>query len=704
MNWSIDFSPLLPLPLFLAAAVVAAVLVGVMLFRRQRGAPFRALALATLLAALANPTLREEQRESLANVAIVILDESTSQQLAKRPEQMAAIKASLEAKLAKIQNLTVKYVSAGKPGEAAQPGTNLFSSLNAALADTPPDRLSGVIMITDGQVHDVPKSPNTLGFDAPVHALLTGEPGEFDRRVEILKAPRYGIVGQSREIEVAIRETGKTGRAANTAKVTVRREGKPDEVRSARIGGTVKFDMPFPHSGTNIVEIELETAPGELTPANNRVVVEAEGVRENLRVLLVSGEPHAGERTWRNLLKSDAAVDLVHFTILRPPEKQDGTPINQLSLIAFPTRELFSEKIKEFDLIIFDRYQHKGILQMLYYDNISRYVDQGGALLVAGGDDYSGPASLFRTPLAPVLPATPTGRILEIPFKAKITADGNKHPVTVGLAGGAGDNPTWGRWFRQAEVTPTRGRTIMEGSGKAPLLVVDRKGKGRVALLTSDQAWLWARGFEGGGPHADMLRRLSHWLMKEPDLEEERLIAAARGMKLTIEHRTMGDKVPPVKLSAPGGENTDLSLDLAAPGVWRTTVDVKLPGLYKVQTANGVETLTAVAHAGTLDVREMSEVVASEDKMKPLAEATGGGVFWTRSDSLLQQASATSVDVPRISMLSGARVMSGSGWLGLKDRQAYVTKGVKLTPLFTGATALLAIIALMTLAWWREGK
>ena len=704
MNWSIDFSPMLPLPLFWVAVVLASALVGMMFYRRQRGAPYRALALATLLAALANPTLREEQRESLANVAIVVLDESTSQQLAKRPEQTAAIKADLEAKLAKIENLNVKFVSAGKPGDGAQPGTNLFTSLNAALADTPPDRLAGVIMITDGQVHDVPKSAGALGFDAPVHALLTGEPGEFDRRVEILKAPRYGIVGQSREIEVAIRETGKTGRAGDTAKLTVRREGKPDEIRSAKIGGTVTFAMPFPHSGTNIVEIELETAPGELTPANNRVVVEAEGVRENLRVLLVSGEPHAGERTWRNLLKSDAAVDLVHFTILRPPEKQDGTPINQLSLIAFPTRELFSEKIKEFDLIIFDRYQHHGILQMLYYDNISRYVDQGGALLVAAGDDYSGTASLFRTPLAPVLPASPTGRVIETPFKARITADGNKHPVTVGLPGGAGDTPTWGRWFRQAEVTPTRGRTIMEGAEKAPLLIVDRKGKGRVALLTSDQAWLWARGFEGGGPHSDMLRRLSHWLMKEPDLEEERLLASARGMKLTIERRTMGDKVPPVKLSAPGGENSELTLELAAPGVWRTTVDVKLPGLYKVQTNNGTETLTAVAHAGTLDAREMSEVVASDTKMKSLVEQTGGGMYWTRSGGLLQQASATSVDVPRISMLSGAKVLSGSGWLGLKDRQAYVTKGVKLTPMFTGLMALLAIIALMTLAWWREGK
>ncbi len=125
------------------------------------------------------------------------------------------------------------------------------------------------------------------------------------------------------------------------------------------IGRTVTIAMPFPHAGQNIVEIELETAPGELTAANNRVIVAAEGVRENLRVLLVSGEPHAGERTWRNLLKSDAAVDLVHFTILRPPTKQDGTPIHQLSLIAFPTRELFLEKIKEFDLIIFDRYQNR---------------------------------------------------------------------------------------------------------------------------------------------------------------------------------------------------------------------------------------------------------------------------------------------------------------------------------------------------------
>ena len=361
----------------------------------------------------------------------------------------------------------------------------------------------------------------------------TGAPDEFDRRIEVLSAPRYGIVGQSRDIEVAVRETGKKVAVGEPLTLKVRREGRADELITTVVGAPVKIEMPFPHAGQNILEVELDTAPGELTPANNRAVIAAEGVRENLRVLLVSGEPHAGERTWRNLLKSDAAVDLVHFTILRPPEKHDGTPINQLSLIAFPTRELFSEKINDFDLIIFDRYQHRGLLQLPYYDNIARYVEEhGGALLVAAGDDYAGSLSLFRTPLSPVLPAVPTGRVLSEPFKAKLTVDGRKHPVTQGLtgAGPANGQPTWGRWFRQVEVQPEHGRTLMDGAQNEPLLVLDHKGKGRVALLTSDQAWLWARGYEGGGPHSDLLRRLSHWLMKEPDLEEERLIASARGL------------------------------------------------------------------------------------------------------------------------------------------------------------------------------
>ncbi|MFN0217811.1 MAG: hypothetical protein ACKVP4_03235 [Hyphomicrobium sp.] len=712
MNWSIDFAPMLPPPILWGLALVALALVALLFFNRSRGAWLRLAALAAMVAALLNPTLREEEREALTSVAIVVLDESTSQRLADRPAQTDAIKADLEAKLGKIQNLTVKWVSGAKPNDQTAAGTNLFADLNAALADTAPDRIAGVLFVTDGQVHDVPKTAQSLGFEAPVHTLLTGVDGEFDRRIEIIEAPKYGIVGQTRRIELAVRETGKTGASPPVA-LKIRREGLSDEIVRSQIGLPFRVDMPFPHTGQNIVEIELDPVDGELTPANNRVVIAAEGVRENLRVLLVSGEPHAGERTWRNLLKSDAAVDLVHFTILRPPEKQDGTPINQLSLIAFPTRELFAEKIKDFDLIIFDRYEHKGILQLLYYENIAQYVDQhGGALLIAAGDDYASMFSIYRTPLASVLPASPTGRVIEAPFRAKVTREGAMHPVTRDLPGSLGPQladasrePTWGRWFRQAEVRPDRGRVVMTGAEDRPLLILDRKGKGRVALLTSDHAWLWARGYDGGGPHTDLLRRLSHWLMKEPDLEEERLLATAKGLKLTLERRSMDEAVAPVKLMAPGGDVSEVTLESspAEAGVWRAAVDVKIPGLYKAETPTNFGTLTAVANAGVEDPREMSEVTATADKMKPIAEATGGGVFWTRSAGLLSGA-ASAVDVPRISMMSNAKVMAGSGWLGLRDREAYLTRGVKLTPMFTGLAALSALLALIALAWWREGR
>jgi hypothetical protein len=703
MSWSIDFSPLLPGPFFWIAGLIALALVALLAIRRARGWPLRLAAFAALFAALANPILREEQRENLSNIAIVVVDESTSQALAGRPEQMAAMRKDLEQRLTHIPNLEIKWVTAGHANPESGRGTLLFSELSKALASTPSNRLAGVILMTDGQVHDIPKSVAALGFEAPVHALLSGTPGEFDRRIDVIKAPRYGIVGQSGEVEFAVRETGRTGRAQEAVTLKVRRTGKPDETVRTEIGKPVKIEMSFPHAGANILEIELDTAEGELTPANNRAVVSADGVRENLRVLLVSGEPHAGERTWRNLLKSDAAVDLVHFTILRPPEKQDGTPINQLSLIAFPTKELFSDKIKEFDLIIFDRYAHRGILQMLYYDNISRFVDQhGGALLIAAGDDYSGKASLFRTPLSPVLPAMPTGELIEEPFKAKITPDGIKHPVTQGLPGaGSGDTPpSWGRWFRQVDVKPIRGRTIMQGAQDKPLLLLDRKGRGRVALLTSDHAWLWARGFEGGGPHTDLLRRLSHWLMKEPDLEEERLIASASGLKLTIERRSMEEPIKPILLSTPGGEKSEISLDAAGPGLWRTSIDVKLPGLYKVESEGPNGPLTAVAHAGAEDPREMNEVTATNEKLKPILEATGGAAFWTRNAG----AAPENIELPRITMLANAKVFAGSGWLGLKDREAYVTRGVKLTPMFTGLVALAMLLSLLALAWWREGK
>ena len=222
----------------------------------------------------------------------------------------------------------------------------------------------------------------------------------------------------------------------------------------------------------------------------------------------------------------------MHFTILRPPEKQDGTPINELSLIAFPTRELFQQKINEFQLIIFDRYARQGVLPIIYFDNIARYVRDGGAVLIAAGPDYASPTSIWRTPLDAVLPAEPTGAPPSSRSTRSSTDLGKRHPVTRGLEGSESDPPHWSRWFRLVDARAANGTPVMEGPDDKPLLVLSREGEGRVALLLSDHIWLWARGYEGGGPHLDLLRRLSHWLMKQPDLEEEALRLIVRGRDL----------------------------------------------------------------------------------------------------------------------------------------------------------------------------
>src|SRR4029077_18501996 len=419
------------------------------------------------------------------------------------------------------------------------------------------------------------------------------------------------------------------GVRAGVAEVTIRRDGEILEKRDVGVHTDIKFNVPIPQTGPKIVEIEASPIEGELTQVNNRAVVSIDGVRDKLRVLLVSGEPHSGVRTWRNLLKSDASVDLVHFTILRPPEKQDGTPINELSLIAFPTRELFQQKINEFQLIIFDRYARQGVLPIIYFDNIARYVRQGGAVLVAAGPDYASPTSIWRTPLDVILPAEPSGRMNDGAFRAQLTDLGKRHPVTRGLEGSDSEPPHWSRWFRLGDSRAEKGTAVMQGPDNKPLLLLSREGEGRVALLLSDHIWLWARGYEGGGPHIDLLRRLSHWLMKEPDLEEEALRLIVRGRDLTVRRQTMFDTVAEVTLTTPSGKPRKVTLAPAEPGVWRATIEANELGLWRASDG----TLNALANVGPANPREFTEVTSTPEVLAPFAHATGGGVVRAESGS-----------------------------------------------------------------------
>lgn len=689
---SLSFSPFLPWWVLAALAVLALALALVGFRKGVRGSAIRLIAFAALIAALANPLLLSEDRDALSTVVPVIVDRSQSQTDIPARQAMTdeALK-GIKARLAQFPGIEPRIVEASTPGSSDTPSTRLFDALSSATSDVPPARVGGAIFITDGQVHDVPANVKTLGMDAPIHTLLTGKANEFDRRIEVVRAPRFGIVGQSQDMVLRVIDEG--SKATQPATVSVRINGEDSGSFAAVPGKDTPYSFTVPRAGSNVLEFTVSTLPGEVTQINNKAVQLIDGIRQNLRVLLVSGEPHAGERAWRNLLKSDASVDLVHFTILRPPEKQDGTPINELSLIAFPTRELFVEKINQFDLIILDRYQHRGVLPLLYYDNIAQYVQNGGALLIAAGPEHAGPDSIALTPLASVLPAAPTGEMNEGGFYPRLSDIGKKHPVTRDLDGAGYEPPHWGRWFRSVDVTPPQGETVMTAKDGKPLLVLNRSGKGRVAMLLSDQGWLWARGFEGGGPHVALYRRIAHWLMKEPELEEEALTARARGRVLTITRQTIGNDPGPADVVSPSGKRQDVVLTQTEPGRFTAELRMNETGLFTVKNGQ-FSTLVLI---GAVDAPEFKAMISTPDVMKPIVDATHGLI--KRLDD-----GRGGVAVPDILPVRGSVRENDGQRMAIRMTDETVLKGINTMPLFAGFAGLAVLLFAVSAMWWREGR
>ena len=680
------FAPVIPIEWLTALIAVAVLITFYGAYMRARGAWARGLAFAVLLFALAGPLLVKEKHAPLDDVAVIVTDRSQSMGLGKRGQQADAARARIREMLAKQPGLVVRETSVTTTATGENNGTQAFAALNAALADVPPGRVAGAILITDGQVHDLPAPGN--GPRAPLQVLMAGTKGERDRKLTVENAARFAIVGQQATMRLRIDDLGGSGETS--AVLDIRIDGKPFGSRLVPVGKDTDIRVPVAHEGENLVELSAAPGPAELTLENNHAVVTVSGVRDRLRVLLVSGEPHAGERVWRNLLKADPSVDLIHFTILRPPDKQDSTPINELSLIAFPYRELFLEKLGSFDLIVFDRYRERGILPLAYFQNIASYVQDGGALLISSGPEFAGPESVYRTPLSQVLPAQPTGQIVTGPFKPMVTADGLAHPVTRDLPGRNADKtaPTWGRWFRIIGVNKIAGQTVMADAANRPLLVLDRVGKGRVAELMSDQTWLWARGFEGGGPQAELLRRLAHWLMKEPELEAESLQATIVGGDIQITRRTMAPQTPPVTLTMPDGKSMPVALTHSEPGIWRGTAKAGELGLYRA--TDGI--LSTVTAAGPLNPKEVSDMRATEDVLKPVAEASGGSVRWLEDG------------IPDVRRVGAGDSASGSNWIGLRSNGAYRVTALEQQKLLPQWLALLLIVGALLLAWRLEGR
>lgn len=685
----IILDPLVPLVVLYALAGMATVGLVFAVWRRLLGWALRTLAAVVILGAIANPSLQQEDRAELADIVVAVVDQSASQRIADRPAQTAEALANLEAEVARRPNTELRVLTLGDgDGDA---GTELMTALSAALAEEPQARVAGMVLITDGRAHDLPAAPTVL--PAPLHVLLTGQPDDWDRRLIVRNAPAFAILGEPVTLTLRVEDQG-AAPDTDLVDLSIAIDGGAPLAFQIPVNTDVELPIDLPHGGMNVMQFSTPVADGELTDRNNEAVIQINGVRDRLRVLLVSGEPHAGERTWRNLLKSDSSVDLVHFTILRPPEKQDGVPVNELSLIAFPTRELFLEKVDEFDLIIFDRYKRRGILPSVYLENIGTYVQNGGAVLIAAGPDYASADSIYRSPLGAVLPGRPTARVYEEGFTPLITDLGQRHPVTEGLEAFSPNpaddgTPGWGRWFRQIEVTPTENAdVVMSGINNKPLLMLERIGEGRVALMASDQTWLWDRGFEGGGPQLELLRRLAHWMMKEPELEEEALWVEANGLTMRIIRRTLEDTTGDVTIIHPDGTESIVTLQEITPGRYELLWEAPEIGLYRLKDG---ETETVIA-LGPAAPREFVQTIATGDVLAELVAGTNGGVV-TLSDGL-----------PSLRDVRAGRPAVGRGWIGITPRDAYRTADVSVTPLLPAWLALLLAGLLVIGAWLREGR
>lgn len=688
---SVIFAPLLPWAVIAAGAGLAALLLALALWRGLRGWALRALAALALLGALAQPSLQREERTPLSDIVLLIDDRTASQTLSDRAAQTDAAVARLAAEVQALPNTELRRITV--PDGAKNAGTQIGAALAEALAAEPRARVAGAIVVTDGQAHDAELAP---ALPAPLQLVLTGHAKDWDRRLLIETAPAFGIIGEETRIRLKVLDEGAVPKAAGTeADLSIAIDG--GEARSYRVevGQDLELPLTLDHGGQNVVQFTLAPAPGELTARNNAAVVQINGVRDRLRVLLVSGQPHAGERTWRNLLKSDAGVDLVHFTILRPPEKQDGVPVSELSLIAFPTQELFIDKIDEFDLIIFDRYGERGILPPAYFANIRDYVERGGAVLISAGPEFATVESLWQTPLGEIMPARPTGRVLSEAYLPRPTELGLRHPVTAGLEGapppeGEPGPKHWGRWLRQIELTDAAGEVVMKGAEDKPLLVLSHAGKGRVALLASDHPWLWDRGFEGGGPQLELLRRIAHWEMKEPELEEEALIAEVEpgSLSLTVTRRTMKEAPGPVTVTLPDGSTQDLALTEAGPGRFSARWQAPGPGLYRLKQGD----LERVVALGPASPREFEGTIASAGPLGAAVQASGGGV------SRLEDG------VPALRTVREGRPSAGRGWIGITPRGAAAVADIRVSPVLP-AWAWLALAALLSVAaWLSEGR
>jgi Putative glutamine amidotransferase len=657
----LGFDPLLPLAWIFAIAALSLMLALWCVLHKQRGAVWRLLAAASFSLLLANPMLRQEQRQMLPDIGLIVIDGSASMAFDARGKAAAEAAKLLQSR--QQPDLIWRSVISGGPNHS-----NVFEALSRGLSAIPPERYAGSVVFTDGLVHDVPTG--AVPSQHPINVVITGTPDAIDRRVRIHSAPAFAIIGQTSLLKLKVEDS----ESAPVA-VTVRIPDQPDRVILAAPGDIVKVPIILKRRGSHDIIVQAASRAGDILPGNDQAIISMQGVRERLNVLLVTGSPSPGARLWRDTLKADSSIDLIHFTILRTPHSVDAASNSEMALIPFPVEQLFEQRLSRFDLVIFDRYTSLDLLQPAYFSAVGNYVRKGGALLVVAGPEYVSVDSLANTPLQPVLPVMPRSDAPEAAFMPKLSALGLRHPVTQNL------QAPWGPWYRYARVAAVRGQSLMQTPNGDPLLQIATIERGRVATLLSDQLWLWAR-MDQGGPWNDLVRRISHWLMKEPDLDSEQLNVRLQDGALRIDRRSDSPGASLVQLTRPNGRIEMIPLQASAAGA-SATIAAGTRGLYRVRSGALERSINTAA-----GIAEWQEARPTATRLSPVAKASGGSLSWL-NDGL----------PAAVRLHIGGR--SRTGLALVRNKQGRLT-GMSERPLLPRWIWFLLVSGALALGWGRE--
>lgn len=596
--------------LLLACAALALVEAG-LAYRRAARLPratrlgllaLRALGVLALLVVGLELTLSLETVRPTGPRVVVLLDRSASMALADaerldapttaRSERLRALwAASADARAAwREQGLAVQvrsFAERGEPlGEAAAatldvrsdgPASDLARALAELAAPDPatadPRPLAGVLVLSDGLFPGGDgEGPDPLQLAAralgvPISTVSAGAPAIRDVSLAALHAGEFAFVENVTEFSADLVAHGYTGASVE---VDLRRDGVVVATTTVTLGDDgvavpVRFEVAPDRVGQFVHEIAVRPLPDEATAANNRRAFVLKVLRDKVRVLHVAGRPDWDVRALRTLLGRDPNVELLSYYILRGIEDADREdPGAELSLIAFPTDELFKEQLGSFDLVVLHNFDAINHQVGRYLGDIAQYVQDGGALIVIGGDmglatgDYPGALAANL----PVDTRAPTGLKTE-PFRPTLTEAGRRHPITAWLASaGLGDWSTLPALDSYNPVDLARhadrigAATLLEhpGAGGRPLLVIAEPGRGRSLVLATGATW--RLGFAPDLPIVDGARPYDHlwlgairWLLRDAAADRLSLETDSpsylRGAPVTLRAATLGPTYAP---------------------------------------------------------------------------------------------------------------------------------------------------------------